>query len=314
MQNNPKVSVCVVTYNHEKYIRECLESIVTQKCDFDFEVIVGEDCSTDNTRVIVQEYVDKYPDIVKPLFHKENVGAVNNIILVYSMSQSKYICHIDGDDYTLPNKLQTQYDILENNADCIICSHDMELIDNNGKRLNKSFIKYKKGKYTLIDLYETLPFFAHSSKMFVNDLDDKYWNELDSQALDIEVHVQQLKKGNIYHIENCLGVYRTNTGVSINTGTVNPLLTNGVDRIFNDALKNKKLEKNLIEKYYSKSYLNFAYQSAVLKDSKGFVKYIKKSINIKIISIMQIVIYILSYYPKIALFLVNLRHKNRYKS
>ena len=70
-----KVSVCVVTYNQEKYIAECLDSLVSQETDFKFEIIVGEDCSTDGTRAIVQQYVDKYPDIVKPIFHDQNVGA-----------------------------------------------------------------------------------------------------------------------------------------------------------------------------------------------------------------------------------------------
>jgi len=68
-----QVSVCVVTYNQEKYIAQCLDSLISQKTNFNFEIIVGEDCSTDSTRAIVQKYVDQYPDLVIPLFYEKNV-------------------------------------------------------------------------------------------------------------------------------------------------------------------------------------------------------------------------------------------------
>ena len=68
-----QVSVCVVTYNQENYIAECLESLVTQQTSFKFEIIVGEDCSTDTTRAIVQNYVEKYPEIIVPLFYENKM-------------------------------------------------------------------------------------------------------------------------------------------------------------------------------------------------------------------------------------------------
>ena len=81
--NDIQVSVCVVTYNQENYIAECLESLVNQVTNFRYEIIVGEDCSTDGTRAIVQRYVEKYPDLIVPLFYKENVGPVGNIKHIY---------------------------------------------------------------------------------------------------------------------------------------------------------------------------------------------------------------------------------------
>ena len=85
-----QVSVCVVTYNQENYIAECLESLVSQQTEFKFEIIVGEDCSTDRTREIVQKYIEKYPDLIVPLFYKKNVGAVENIKQVYKLA-NKFI-------------------------------------------------------------------------------------------------------------------------------------------------------------------------------------------------------------------------------
>ena len=79
IENDIQVSVCVVTYNQENYIAECLESLVNQVTNFRYEIIVGEDYSTDGTRAIVQRYVEKYPNLIVPLFYKNNIGAVENI-------------------------------------------------------------------------------------------------------------------------------------------------------------------------------------------------------------------------------------------
>ena len=166
-----QVSVCVVTYNQESYIAECLESLVTQQTNFKFEIIVGEDCSTDNTRSIVQSYVEKYPGLVVPMFYEKNVGAVENIKQVYKAAKGKYIAHIDGDDMALPGKLQKQFDILEKNQDCSICVHNMDAVDGNSNSMKREFTIFDEKKYSLIDMYLINPFFIHSSKMFVNKIE-----------------------------------------------------------------------------------------------------------------------------------------------
>ena len=150
IENDIKVSVCVVTYNQENYIEECLESLVNQVTNFRYEIIVGEDCSTDNTRAVVQRYVEKYPDLIVPLFYKENLGPVENIKQVYKKAKGKYIAHMDGDDMALPNKLQKQFEILENNLDCNICSHDVARINSKGVNQNNDWI-YPEKVYNLFD-------------------------------------------------------------------------------------------------------------------------------------------------------------------
>lgn len=99
MESDIQVSVCVVTYNQENYLVECLESLVKQQTNFKFEIIIGEDCSTDNTRTIVQSYAEKYPNLIIPLFHEKNIGPFDNIKEVYRKAQGKYIAHMDGDDF-----------------------------------------------------------------------------------------------------------------------------------------------------------------------------------------------------------------------
>lgn len=166
IENDIQVSVCVVTYNQENYIAECLESLVNQVTNFRYEIIVGEDCSTDGTRSIVQRYVEKYPDLIVPLFYKENLGPVENIKQVYKKAKGKYIAHMDGDDIALPGKLQKQFEVLEKNNDCVICAHQMELINENDEVVGIDHVLNPKGKYTTYDLYLIHTLFRHSSKMF----------------------------------------------------------------------------------------------------------------------------------------------------
>lgn len=309
MTNKIKVSVCVVTYNQEEYIAECLQSLVDQECDFEFEIIVGEDCSTDNTKQVVEEFFKQYPDKIIKNFHKKNVGAVENIISTYKMARGEYICHLDGDDYALPSKLQQQFDALEQNPDCVICSHDMLLVDKKGTQLPRTFRKHEKNINTLTDLYAQLPFFAHSSKMFVNDLSDDFWSELHPEALDIEVHVKQVEKGNIYHLDRPLGVYRVFSGISSITSGINPLVVQGSVRIFESAVRSSIVDREYVDYCYAKMMFEYAYQSALLGDKKKLVSYIKKSLEISKYSKLQVIFRFLSKSPSLVILLCKFREK-----
>ena len=170
-EKTPKVSVCVITYNHEKYIRQCLQSIVDQETNFDFEVIVGEDCSTDCTRAIVQEFAKKYPSVIKPIFHKMNVGGMQNYYAVHKAAKGEYIAHVDGDDYALPGKLQIQADTFDKNQHLSIIWHRMELINEKGIHkphpcVSAPFINKNISRE---DLFLYGPFGPHSSTMYRRD-------------------------------------------------------------------------------------------------------------------------------------------------
>src|SRR4051794_40136404 len=105
----PKVSVLLITYNHEKYLAQALEGALMQKADFAFEILVGEDCSKDGTRVIVEEYARRYPGIVRPFYPASNLGAVANFWSLYRMARGKYFTMLEGDDYWIsPDKLRLQ--------------------------------------------------------------------------------------------------------------------------------------------------------------------------------------------------------------
>ncbi len=136
------VSVLCAAYNQEKYIRQTLESLVMQKTNFPFEIIVNDDASTDKTPEIIKEYADKYPNIIKPIYQKENKyskGLSINIECLYPKAKGKYLAWCEGDDFwTDENKLQIQYDIMEKNPNCHLCVHKVQMIAENGE-----FIRFR---------------------------------------------------------------------------------------------------------------------------------------------------------------------------
>lgn len=114
----PLLSVCLLTYNHVKYIREAIDGVLMQKTNFSWELIIADDFSTDGTREIVLEYKEKYPDLIKLILQEKNVGSAKNFIDLISAPTSKYIAYFEGDDYwTDPYKLQKQVDFLEEHQD-----------------------------------------------------------------------------------------------------------------------------------------------------------------------------------------------------
>ena len=121
MTGDPLVSIRCLVYNHEPYLRQCLDGFVMQKTTFPFEAIVHDDASTDGSAAIIREYAEKYPDIIKPIYETENQhskhdGSLARIMDAAMHPNSKYVALCEGDDYwTDPNKLQMQVDIMEAN-------------------------------------------------------------------------------------------------------------------------------------------------------------------------------------------------------
>ncbi|MCR5788735.1 MAG: glycosyltransferase [Lachnospiraceae bacterium] len=133
-----RLSVIFITYNHEKYVEKALRSVLTQETDFDFEVVVGEDCSTDRTREILTAVAAEYPDkTVRLRFREENSGRPTlNVYETTKACQGEYLAYLEGDDYwSDPHKLQKQVDFLEAHPEYIACTHDHVMIDENDERI-----------------------------------------------------------------------------------------------------------------------------------------------------------------------------------
>ena len=132
-----KVAIWMVTYNHEKYIVDAIDSVINQKTNFKFKLFIGEDYSSDNTRNICIEYKIKYPEHIELHLNKNNIGSNANGINMYQVcfnSGSEYIALLEGDDYwTDPYKLQKQVDFLEENPDVAVTYHDSKKINLNNE-------------------------------------------------------------------------------------------------------------------------------------------------------------------------------------
>lgn len=118
----PLVSVCVITYNHKQYIAQALDSILSQKTNFNFEIVIGEDLSTDNTLAICQDYAARFPQIIRLLPTTQNLGVVPNFIRTANACRGKYMAVLEGDDYWIDDlKLQKQADVLEHDPERTLC-------------------------------------------------------------------------------------------------------------------------------------------------------------------------------------------------
>lgn len=142
VQNNLVVSVCIITYNHEYYIREAIESVLMQKTEFNLELVIGEDCSTDITKTICEDYSLKNPDKIRLLSTEKNLGMMPNFIRTLKSCSGKYIAICEGDDYwTDPFKLQKQIDFLEGHPEFSLSFHAVKDLDmDTGKT---GFLKHK---------------------------------------------------------------------------------------------------------------------------------------------------------------------------
>ncbi len=148
----PKLSVVVLTYNHEKFLRQALDSVLMQEVDFDYEVIVGEDCSPDGTRSIVQAYEQQYPDRLRPIYQPHNVGMGTNFRHCLEACRSEYIALLEGDDYwTDTRKLHKQVAWLEANPSFSLCFHPVADQYEDGSRPIGVPRQFTKDVYTFDD-------------------------------------------------------------------------------------------------------------------------------------------------------------------
>ena len=207
-----KVSVMTTTYNHEKYIGQAIDSVLAQQTDFQWEQIVAEDCSTDDTRAIVQDYQQRFPEHIKPILRDRNIGRRQNFLEAFRTCQGEYIAILEGDDYwTSPHKLQRQVEFLDTHPDYAICFHAVETRDEAGLQPPK-VVRAPRPRYTLDDLLEqnVIP---TCSVMFRNHLFDSFpaWY-LQAPAGDWPLHVLNAEHGDIGYIDEVMAVYRVHAG------------------------------------------------------------------------------------------------------
>lgn len=142
-----QVSIVTLVYNHAPFLRQCLDGFLMQQCNFEFEVLVHDDASTDGSADIIREYEARYPDIIKPIYQTENQysrGGLVNMRFNFPRARGRYIAMCEGDDYwTDPLKLQKQVDFLEQAPDFVLSFHNTGTVDENGNTILEKRLNYE---------------------------------------------------------------------------------------------------------------------------------------------------------------------------
>lgn len=265
-----KVSVCVATYNQENYIRDCLESIVNQSTNFNFEVIVSDDCSTDRTAEIIQEYADKYP-FIRPILRRVNVGAGANYFDVHNLAIGEYVSHCDGDDLFLPGKLQKQADLLDEKPFISMTAHAVEVIGSQD-------VIGAAPKLPIIASVEQLvslgTYFVHSSVMYRCKCRKKYPEGF--EAVDFYVYIDTAINGPIYLDKSVLGCYRKHDGGV----SSNPVYKAAIEACYFDAYNlalNLGVNEEVVKKAQVHKKLVFSLSRCFSGEYSGFKRLVKLS-------------------------------------
>lgn len=216
------VSVVCTVFNHERYIRQCLDSLVSQKTDFKYEILIHDDASTDKSAVIIEEYAERYPDKIILVLQKENQYSqgINPTNILLERAKGKYIAICEGDDFwTSEEKLQRQVDFMEVNPEYSLCVHAAYYAHENGKIDTKSFFKaYETGK--TVDTDEILKGwrFATNSILYRRDvrksLDIPYRGKCENGDFALLVYLSL--QGKVYYMPECMSAYRVSSVGSLN--------------------------------------------------------------------------------------------------
>ena len=293
----PVVSVCVITYNHGKYIRQCLDGILMQEVTFPYEILIHDDASPDNTAEIIREYEAKYPEIIKPIYQTVNQYSQGIDVGKYNFERAvgKYIAFCEGDDYwTDPKKLQMQVDFLEKHPKYVGTAHNVRVIDETGEDVADTinpYPTYSQHKFTIHDTeYMRLPG-QSASLVYVNiyrthnksDLEEYYHAH---GIGDRKLAVYLTLHGDIYCIQDTMSIYRyiTTGGTSWSSQMKNKnqskLLFSYCIDMWNIA--NKKFDMEWICYIYSLNLFVWSIKMYLLSPTRENREQIKEIIQVSI--------------------------------
>lgn len=206
------ISITLITYNQEKYVGQAIDSVLQQNINCGYEIVIVDDCSTDATYKICEQYYEAHKDVIRLYKNEVNVGATKNQLIACKKCRGKYICHLEGDDYWVDNlKLQKQYDFLNRHSEYIGVAHRNRVIDSSGKEI---FIAPKRFK-RVVRMKDFLKkyLFSGTSTMYRNyfsNVDEKY-EEMATcvrNVGDLNYCLYLLHLGPIYQLSDIMMNYR----------------------------------------------------------------------------------------------------------
>lgn len=300
---NPLVTVVICTYNREFFIKQCIDSVLNQKVNFKIEILIGDDCSTDETRNILLNYKQSFPHLFTIIFNKENIGFVRNWSNLMKLAKGKYIAFCDDDDFwNLNTKLQMQIDILEEHTKYGVVYTDYFILNeyNQKKKLRK--INNSSNDTLLNQIFKGKFEMVPSSVVVRNALIKEYINFDDFDTFDFPIQdwvtwIQIAKHTEFYHLKLPALTYRV-----INNSMSRPLSYQKIQ----EKYKNEKIMYNYIctkfknelkydeqeyDDYVNNILLSAAFKNSDFVNAKEFSKSVKRETIKKYIARNKILFY-----------------------
>jgi glycosyltransferase involved in cell wall biosynthesis len=257
----PLVSICCITYNHEKYIADALDSFLMQQVSFSYEIIVHDDASTDKTAKIIREYEKNYPSIIKPIYQTENQYSKGKKPLrdfVLPLVKGKYMATCEGDDFWIDTeKLKKQVQFLEENQTFIACFHAVKVVNTDKSPTGRYLGLYRKGSQVLSINDAGLGGVVHvSSRLLRTDFYRKEYPEwiYNSRYGDIALALYLAIEGKVYYMDRVMSAYRI--------GVENSMMTN--HRKTNHNANEINLHHNILETLkIADEYYNYRYHKEI---------------------------------------------------
>jgi len=289
-KNELLVSIDCLTYNHEAFIRPAIEGFLMQRTDFSFEILIHDDASMDQTANIIRKYEEKYPNIIKPIYQKENQYSKGKEIskeFQYARARGKYIAYCEGDDYWIdPLKLQKQVDFMENNHEYSMSCHNAIVLYENKQK--KPYLFAPDNLATELRMADVLKGWLIPSnsmlfrKKIVNELPS--WHNQVYNG-DYFLHLWCSHHGKIKYFDDLMGVYRKNISAG---DSMSATIGKDIDYIYKNILflldnfnsETNKIYNDLIESAKIREYNKFKIKK--LKQRYGLLHYfLKPTVYIK---------------------------------
>jgi glycosyltransferase involved in cell wall biosynthesis len=243
MNSNSILTVCIITYNHEDFIVKALESVLNQITEFDFQIVIADDFSTDNTRGILEKYKSIYSDKITLIFQKENVGAAKNWHDLISFPKTKYIAYLEGDDYWIDsNKLQKQVDFLEQNIDYSMCFHNATE-SSNGILKKETFCKMIKVQNLNLEDFMFKHIVPSASILFRNNIEFPEWTVKVSSGDKLLIFLNAIN-GKIHYMKDVMSHYNVT-----DNGESRSVEHRGLNKVYNMAYLYAKLDEHTNYKF-----------------------------------------------------------------
>lgn len=282
MQKKPLISAVIITYNQENYIAQTIDSILAQQTEYEFEIVIGEDCSTDCTKEIVFEYQKRYPDKIRVITSERNVGLLENYCRTIKASRGKYIAGCAGDDYWQRiDKLQKQVKFLEENPDYGMVHSDTDILkEDEGILIKNVYSKHKEHFnnkiYNTLDLlfmgaYPIVAPTAVFKKQFFDDyFDIEELKKNDIMMEDMPLWIFIAARSEIHYMSESFAVHREMKGTITNPKTLESKLKvfESCQKCFvyfyepyKSYIKNPEINRKLIDQNFNRKYQKLAMEA-----------------------------------------------------